>query len=47
MNFKIRMKQNFPTSYHIEVRGITVRVSGFRTQTKKKKKDWKCVGVFP
>jgi len=46
MDFKLPRIQNFPTSYHIEVHGITVRVSGFRPQTLKEKCG-KCVGVFP
>ena len=37
MNFKIRKKQTFSTSYHIEEGGITFLVSGFRPQTLKKK----------
>ena len=42
MNFEIRTKQklqNFPTSYPIDVHGITVRVSGFRPQTLKKARE--------
>jgi len=44
-NFKIKTKQNFPTSYHVEVHGITARVSGFRPQTLKEKSMEMCGSI--